>query len=358
MNKEQTPGNDSTRMLLEKTFRKKNLIKGTVYFIVFTVLGLAAIFFITNTPETLQALHHLKIRFFLIAIALSVLDMQLGAWRNHIFIRKIDSGISTWVSWRANVANIFMGAVTPSQSGGGPAQLFIYYRAGIPIAKSISVSIINFIATLAFFLVFAVFALNIVREQFSSGTIQYLIQYGFVAFIGLFVIIIIVIWKPEIIGRWIIKLSNLIMFRKDKWKSRSEKFHHRLVLELNRYKEQCKYFYRSKPELLFYSVVITCVLYINKFTLAYFLMRGLGVNGNIVVIMAIQILILFILYFSPSPGGSGIAELSIAALMAILMPKHILPLFTLLYRFFLLYLPAALGSVVVLTELNKQQKEI
>jgi uncharacterized protein (TIRG00374 family) len=98
-------------------------------------------------------------------------------------------------------------------------------------------------------------------------------------------------------------------------------------------------------------------MYLTKFTLAYFLMRGVGVAGGYINMLAIQTLIMLILYFAPTPGGSGIAELSIAALMSTLMPGYLLPIFTLLYRFFLLYLPALLGVFVILAELRAQDRE-
>ncbi len=347
-----------TTHLSDKLLAKQALFKGTLYFFLFTVLGLAILFFVTNTPQTLQALKHLELGFFIIAVILSFLDMLLGGWRNHIFIRKIKPGVSTWLCWRANVANIFLGAITPSQSGGGPAQIYILFRAGISIAKAMSVCIINFIVTLIFFLIFAIFALCVVRGEFSQSAIRYLIEYGFVTFITLFGLIFLTIWKPEYLAKVIFKLPHFIWRGKWHWQNRVEKLKNKLLSSLKSYKDQCNYFLKSQPKIVFYSVVITCLLYVNKFALAYFLMRGLGINGDFFVMISIQTLLFFILYFSPTPGGSGIAELSIAGLMTILLPKHLLSIFALLHRFFLLYLPAGLGGLILLIELKKQHREI
>ena len=65
----------------------------------------------------------------------------------------------------------------------------------------------------------------------------------------------------------------------------------------------------------------------------------------------------FVLYFAPSPGGSGIAEFSIAVLMASILAADLIPVFTLLHRIFLLFLPAVIGSFVVLRELKKHAAE-
>lgn len=190
MIKNQSAASEHTNIGTEKVFSKKKIYKGLTYFVIFTITGLAIIFFYTNTPQTMKSLRYLKAHFICIAIVLSFLDMWLGAMRYHIFVRKIKPGTTPWLCFRANLANIFIGAVTPSQSGGGPAQLYIFYRGGIPLTVAVSLSVITFICTLGFFLVAASFSLIIVHEQFSQQAILYLVKYGFIAFTGFFVFFI------------------------------------------------------------------------------------------------------------------------------------------------------------------------
>jgi len=66
-------------------------------------------------------------------------------------------------------------------------------------------------------------------------------------------------------------------------------------------------------------------------------------------------LIYFISYFAPSPGASGVAELSTAALMSSILPRGLLPVFALLQRFFLLYIPVTLSLPVVLSALRRSR---
>ena len=104
--------------------------------------------------------------------------------------------------------------------------------------------------------------------------------------------------------------------------------------------------------VVFWCVVVTVVLYLNKFTLAYFIMLGLGGTGDYASMIAIQAILIFIAYASPSPGGSGIAELSIGALMTTMLPMSAIAIFAVLQRFFLYYLPAILGFFVLTGELK------
>ena len=105
------------------------------------------------------------------------------------------------------------------------------------------------------------------------------------------------------------------------------------------------------------SFLLTVILYFNKFCLAYVLVLGMGATADFWTVIAIQVVLQFVLYFAPSPGGSGIAEFGIAVLMAGVLTANLIPVFTLLHRIFLLFLPAVIGSFVVLRELKKHAME-
>jgi uncharacterized protein (TIRG00374 family) len=353
---DQSGSGERTEAQVETPFRAKNIRRGAIYFMILTVVGLAVLFFITRTPQTLEALRHLDARFISIAIVLSVVDMGLSTWRYHILVRKIKPGVTPWLCLRANLANIFMGAVTPSQTGGGPAQLYIFYRAGISLANGVFVGVVNFTFSLGLLLVAASFSLIVIREHFSQGMIHYLLQYGFLAFAGLFVFFFLALWRPDLLSRAVNALAKLMARVHQSWGKRILRLRGRVIVELDNYRASCTHFFRNEPWLLLSAFGLTILLYLNKFTLAYFLMRGLGVTGDYLHMIAIQTLILFVLFFAPTPGASGIAELSIAALMSSLMPNYLLPIFTLLHRFFLIYLPAAFGSYIVLAELRSQTR--
>ena len=63
------------------------------------------------------------------------------------------------------------------------------------------------------------------------------------------------------------------------------------------------------------------------------------------------------IYFAPSPGGSGFAEISISVLFGKIIPAAILPIFTLLQKSFLLFFPALVGAYFVIGLLRKQTQK-
>lgn len=332
---------------------RKQMRRGARLSALLAVAGLSVTFFSTTTAETVDALGRLEFRYLFTAAALAGLDLWIGAGRYHILVRKIKPGTSPLLCFRANLANLFMGAVTPSQSGGGPAQLFILFRGGVPFSAAVSVCVVTFLCTLVFFLTAASLSIAFVHDQFSGEAVRLFVRYAFVVFVTLFAVVLFALWKTDLFAGLLARLARHLAWTGTRIGERLSRLLVRTVAETDRYRASCAVFLKEEPRLVMASFALTVLMYLNKFTLAYFVLRGLGVEVDYLSMIAVQTLLLFILYFAPSPGGSGIAELSTAALMATLMPAYLLPLFTLLSRAFHLYFPAALGAFVMLAEVNR-----
>ncbi len=340
-----------------KGFDKAKIRKGLIIFILLSVTALTAIFLKTHTGDTLSALKNFNLGYLAVVLVLSSIDMCLGAFRNHIYFMKLVPDMKFMVSFRANLANIFMGAVTPSQSAGGPAQMYIYYRAGVSVGKSLSVSLLNLLGTLIFFIVAAVLALSVLGDSFSR-TMYSLIIFCFIVFVTELIVVVLIVLRPSLFLKFAPWLAKKLCSWLPKFENRINRITDRFITEVNAYRDSCRLFITEHPFILILAIFLTWVLYLNKFILAYFIMLGLGSSGHFVQVLCIQTLVLFICYFSPSPGASGVAELSIAALMASVMSADTLSVFTLLQRFFLLYIPVILGAIVVFKETGSSLKQI
>ena len=72
----------------------------------------------------------------------------------------------------------------------------------------------------------------------------------------------------------------------------------------------------------------------------------LDIQVNFFDVLLLQTLITFLLYFAPTPGGSGLAEILSVAVMSVYVPRELAPSYILLWRLILSYLTVAFGSVV------------
>lgn len=73
---------------------------------------------------------------------------------------------------------------------------------------------------------------------------------------------------------------------------------------------------------------------------------GMNINFNWLQVMGRMVLLNLVLYFSPTPGGSGIAEAGFVVLFSELLPEGIVGIMAVLWRFTAEYLPFLLGAVV------------
>jgi uncharacterized protein (TIRG00374 family) len=97
---------------------------------------------------------------------------------------------------------------------------------------------------------------------------------------------------------------------------------------------------------LLWAVIISGPSHANKLLAGYVAMRTLGLEANFYDILLLQTLISFLLYFAPTPGASGLAELLSAAIMSIYVPRVLTPSYTLVWRFINSYATVITGAVL------------
>jgi uncharacterized protein (TIRG00374 family) len=343
---------------MELSFDKKHIVKGLRLFALLSLLGFATIFLFTATGESFKALQSVKVHFLFLAFLLVAVDLLLGGLRIYVFFTKeILKKISLLDCIRANLANIFVAAVTPSNTGGGPAQLYILTRRGVPLSGAMSVGLINFFSSMSFF-----FLGFLVVFFFTSGSIfprglAFLIRYSFLAFSVVSVLGVFLVLKPESLSFLfrIFSWTTKAVWRRDQEKQArmAEKLEDQVV-QLRFY---LQHFLRKEKLILSETFLLTIALYFNKYLMAFVILKGLGLNVSFMQVMYLQIIQFFILYFSPTPGASGIAEVSSVTLMSAIVPTSYLPVFAVLWRFFVTYLGVTCGAWVTLKDLNQHFRE-
>jgi uncharacterized protein (TIRG00374 family) len=333
----------------------RRLRRGAVSFSVLTVAGLVALFALGAPGGALPQLSELRSGFLLLALASALVDVVLGAWRFQIFIRRIHPRSPLWLPIRADLAGRFIAAVTPSQTGGGPAQVLVLHRGGIPVPESLAFLLINLISTLAFFLLAGGFAAWRFRGQFPDGVMRLLIQYGFAVVATLLGLLLVALFRPDLVARPLEWLARRSAGGDSRLATAVRRAAGMLVDSLEQYRAACRHFVSERPWLPAASFAVTILIYLNKFGLAWLVMRGLGVERDFATTLALVALAYCSTFLAPSPGSSGIAEVATGAFMSILLPAPLLGPFTLVYRMLIVYLPAAAGAIVLLAELRPER---
>jgi uncharacterized protein (TIRG00374 family) len=335
-------------------FDRKAIRRGLNIFFGLSIACFALVFVFTHSAETLKALRRIDVGFLLLALALAAGDVLGGGLRMWVLSRGLSTPLSYVDALRSSLSSIAMGAVTPSQAGGGPAMVFILYRSGLPLAEALSAGAMSFVVTILFF-VGAAGAITVLGVSPSVGgtAIQHVFRYSVAAFMVLGICFIAFTTWPGLLRATLTRvLRFLSLFRRKHFLRPSGRAHRLLAAADDFHAANATYFRHRLPGLIA-AIVITAAIFGFKCMIAWCIVRGLGVQAGLGEVTAIQILILLAVYFFPTPGGTGAAELGSAVLMAAIVPVELLPVYVVLWRVVLMYLAVIVGSAVMLRALGE-----
>jgi len=337
--------------------RRKTVLRGVRIFLLLTILGVVIIFYLTGSKKTWQVVQGFNLWYLLLACLLILVDLFSGAVRIHIFLRRINPG-GFWACFKANLANIFLAAATPFQTGGGVAQIFVLNHYGVPYPAGVTVSVLNFVATLSLLFLTATVVLTTVPHQLiKTQSLLMVLDISRLAFYFTLILFLLFMIRPGGFGRVVKfilnRLRNLIPSRQVTWRRWEES----VFSFLNEYQTHLSYYWREGKIVLFWNYILTVILYFNKCLVAYVILRGMGIAPNFWEVVMLQMLIIFFLYFAPTPGASLIAETGMSAVMSLILPTYLLFPFTVLWRFFTTYFGVFLGSMVLLKLLALPRSE-
>ncbi|MBI4531034.1 MAG: flippase-like domain-containing protein [Candidatus Latescibacteria bacterium] len=327
-----------------KPISRERARRGVRWFVACSLLGLVGIFGYTSFADSLAYLHHLRPLYLIVALLLTLMDWLLGSARIYAFSGALHPSLKFISCFRAAASNIFLGGVTPSQTGGGPAQIYVLYKEGMSFTTATVSSIMCFMATVVFLVVCALYLMLFQPIPSIDPSLILLSRTTLVLFTMIILMFLLAILRPGVVERLCYALLGR-MPRVKQWMERKG-WTTTLIRSIHEYRDIIAvYFTRVRPALLS-GMVLTVVMYLNKFFIAYIVIRGLNASAPLGEVIFIQMILFLVFYFAPSPGASGVAELTSGILMGRLLPPHSQAAFVILWRSFTLYFGMLLGGII------------
>jgi hypothetical protein len=321
--------------------------RGFRIFAVLTILGLVFVLYRSSFSGSVEHLRNFRWSYLLLAASMAVFDWFTAGLRIWVFASRLQPGVRLAGCIRAALANIFLGGVTPSQTGGGPGQIYVLYKEGMPVFDATVVSFLGaFLGTAVVLPLCGLLAILFVDPVSIDFRLQYLVKGAIVTF-GLIVLVAVAgLIDPRPVRRglrWVIARIPPLC----RWLDRRGTLP--AVLDLvDRYHHMMRFFLRRARLVFVAGFALTGLIYLNKFTIAWVVLRGLGVSADFWEVLYSQLVLILIFYFAPSPGAAGVAEISTAEVMKGLLPPGYEGAFVLLWRFFTLFFSLAVGAVVTI----------
>jgi uncharacterized protein (TIRG00374 family) len=286
----------------------------------------------------------------LVGLGLASMDWLGGGLRLWITARRVHPG----VRYRDMVLASGMGAwgayLTPFQSGASPMIVWRMLRSGVQLPEAMTSVFITFVATVAFFALAGPLAiiLGAGRSLQEHGLVLGITLYDlFKTSLVLFGLIGALMLAAMLFPKAVRNVVHWAAMRLGRRSARVAARMEELSTGIDR-AHQCLVLFASPRGLLtlFWAIVVSGPSHANKLLAGYVALRVLGIEANFYDILLLQTLITFLLYFAPTPGASGLAELLSAAVMSIYVPRVLTPSYTLIWRFINSYATVITGSAL------------
>ena len=323
-----------------------------IFAVVSLVVFGALLFYGNNLDFFLSTMTSLKWGWVLVGVALASMDWFGGGLRLWILTRHVYPGVSLKGSVLAGGLTAWASFLTPSQTGGGPMMIYTLRRYGTPIPEAMISSLMTFVATVVFFAIAGPFAIfmgagrsleqhGILGQTF---TLFDLFKLSLGGFVGIGLVMLFFFMFPSYAKR----LGRLLVgWFEARGSSRMAHLVEAMREGVDRSHDCMVAFFRGRGWLtLAAAVPVSALAHANKLLAGYVVLRMLDIQVNFFDVLLLQTLITFLLYFAPTPGGSGLAEILSVAVMSIYVPRELAPSYILLWRLVLTYLTVGFGSMV------------
>lgn len=341
---------------------RKKILFGLKIFVAISLVTQLGIFFYTSYHNAGFSIHlpfH-EMNYYMLGVAFSLswLEGAVSGIRIYFIMKVINPRITMLTSVKASYANLFLGAATPSQTGGGVAQIYFISRDKIPISQASGGSIMCFVCTLLF-LILALISTSLFHSPTMGHSLQIMMKSASIALAVTAMIFIVSVSFTHSINNIKFSLFTRMKNRgiiKDKH-GKIENWLKKFAVGLVECRESILIMYRHGKTAFFLGFSVTCMQFAIRFIIPYFIIVGLGGGAYIIEVMYVQLFITLISYFSPTPGASGLAEISSLLLMGSLVAGPLVPVYTFLWRLCTFYINCTIGGLLLYRELILSDEE-
>jgi hypothetical protein len=287
------------------------------------------------------------------------IDTLAAGLRIWVIGRVLQPGVSFWTCLKAEWANLGLAMLTPSQTGGGFGQIYMLTRGGMTLGTALTVSLISFLGSMVVLLFIGIHALLIS----SVETLTLLLQGAILIFFLLFVLMIVAVCWPASLNfffkglhRAIWKIGCRSRLQENNVYSHQTRinrlidFLHNLSQKLidlcSLHQRNIRLFFSLNKSSFIWVCLLSLVFMLARAIMAFLCLRFLGIEASSLKdVLETQLNLIFLIYFAPTPGSSGLAEGASMLMMDNVIPAAFAPFYNLLWRSTTLYLPAIAGLI-------------
>ena len=326
-----------------------SLRKGLALFL-FLTLGVSALIVATSIDKSaVRTILHAKKIYLVYILALVFLAWSCDASRFCMTAKAMGYSIPFGRGLVLTWLHYFGCALTPMQVGGGPFQVYVLYKSGIPVGSGIVITLIRTLFSTFLLSIAAPTAFFLEPELVKS---HFLVK-GVFIYVGVLSVImwsafILSVTKPQVIKRFAARAILSLKKFKCLKNLRVHLVYRRICSEIDSYSENVKHMMGPGFRYFLCAAILSVFHLLSLFSVLPMLIHAVGMAVDYCQAILAQGVFMFILYFVPTPGASGVAEGGGAAVFSLLVPWNMAGIMTVLWRFFTEYLAIFMGCIVAI----------
>jgi hypothetical protein len=242
--------------------------------------------------------------------------------------------------------NLFISNITPFATGGGFAQIYYLHKNGVSLGSATAATTLRTLLATAFIFILAPLVLITRGNLAALLPGDSILLYSVIFIVVYLLFFYVVIFKNSLPKKYIYKFFYLLNSKEIISRERFRKSILYLFKHIDLFRRKLLEFFRNDIRFVFLSLLSTVLFLLAEFSFSIILIRGMGYEVPIVTILFIQVVIVFVMYFAPTPGASGVAEGGYALLFTRLVAEK--DLFPLIFswRLFTKYIGIFIGMLI------------
>ncbi len=233
------------------------------------------------------------------------------------------------------LSNYFLALLTPGASGGAIAQVMFMKKADVSVPKATVIIFVRTIMSILFlfFLVPVIFYYDHTLMGWLPTSVIILFAVVFIS-IPLLCIFLMTTRYPEY---WLAKLT----------KNFSDNTQRAIFLGYRDFRE-ASFLIGHNPVRIIKAFIESGLSLLCIYSVVPVLFCGFGLDIPVFLTMGRMCLLNLVLYFTPTPGGTGVAEGGFVFLFSKLLPSGTVGIMAVLWRLFCEYIPFILGAIITI----------
>jgi len=318
------------------------MIRSLLYgvFITVVILFISFIYVLKKalSREIFDVFFSLDKRFFFFSLLSMLFYHTFDNLRLFILSRAMNLRYSFLYGYVVSFINTFGATITPAHVGGEMMSLYLLSRKGARLHKVISIVTMKTLTGMAFF----TFLTPLLAYHFYKS------QETAIKLLAILLVLSALTFGFYRVGR--------IFFDRSK-KEKSLSLMIRVKYTFKRFLVVTKLFLRDKKRHLFFATVSSLLLYISFLSSGAFLIKAFEQSVSFQKAVFVQITLIYAIFLSPTPGGSGVGEIGGLEVFSGILPLSVLGTFVILWRLITQYLSAMIGGVFFFILLFRDSKD-